>query len=419
MKVINTSKTPIYDQAGLILALQNFEESRFNRDFGEPELNKRYEKVDAYSVNLDFKKRLNKKNIINYGAEYVLNEVKSRGKTENIENGLEFDAQSRYPDGDWSSQCLYITSNHQIRSRWMTEFGMRYTLFDISTQFDTSLFSLPFNEANLSNNAISGSAGLLYELNTSTKINLNVSTGFRSPNIDDIGKIFDSEPGSLVVPNDNLEPEYVYNAEIGLNKIFHWFTVDLTAYYTILENALVRRDFTLNGMDSVDYQGELSKVQAIQNASESRIYGFNAGVKFNIGKVRITSKLNYQKGEDELEDGTISASRHVAPLFGSSHIIYRKGPLLFDLFANYSGEISYDDLAVEERGKPHLYAIDDNGNPYSPSWYTANIEVTADLDDDIQLTGGLYNITDQRYRTYSSGINAPGRNLVLTLRAAF
>ncbi len=49
---------------------------------------------------------------------------------------------------------------------------------------------------------------------------LNASTAFRAPNIDDIGKVFDSEPGSVVVPNETLKPEYAYGGELGLKLDF-------------------------------------------------------------------------------------------------------------------------------------------------------------------------------------------------------
>ncbi|HMO40105.1 MAG TPA: TonB-dependent receptor, partial [Saprospiraceae bacterium] len=37
----------------------------------------------------------------------------------------------------------------------------------------------------------------------------------------------------------------------------------------------------------------------------------------------------------------------------------------------------------------------------------------------LQLNVGVENLTDLRYRPYSSGITAPGRNLILALRARF
>lgn len=41
----------------------------------------------------------------------------------------------------------------------------------------------------------------------------------------------------------------------------------------MLSNAMVRRDFLLNGRDSILYSGEKSKVQALQNAAKATVYG--------------------------------------------------------------------------------------------------------------------------------------------------
>ncbi len=85
----------------------------------------------------------------------------------------------------------------------------------------------------------------------------------------------------------------------------------------------------------------------------------------------------------------------------------------------HSGGISYDNLAAEERGKDYLYAIDADGNPYSPSWATLNFKTLYQLSEQWAVSGGVENITDRRYRPYSSGIAAAGRNFVLSLRAVF
>ena len=55
------------------------------------------------------------------------------------------------------------------------------------------------------------------------------------------------------------------------------------------------------------------------------------------------------------------------------------------------------------------------GNPYSPSWYTLNLRTRYQINKSTQLSASLENITDQRYRTYSSGLAASGRNLIVAL----
>jgi hemoglobin/transferrin/lactoferrin receptor protein len=42
-----------------------------------------------------------------------------------------------------------------------------------------------------------------------------------------------------------------------------------------------------------------------------------------------------------------------------------------------------------------------------------------EVNQHIQVSGGIENITDQRYRPYSSGIAAAGLNFILSLKAMF
>ena len=93
--------------------------------------------------------------------------------------------------------------------------------------------------------------------------------------------------------------------------------------------------------------------------------------------------------------------------------------LKLDLFANFNGSITYNNLAPSERSKAYLYATDADGNPYSPSWFTINAKSNFEITEKINLTASLENITDQRYRVYSSGISSPGRNLILGLNYNF
>ena len=76
-------------------------------------------------------------------------------------------------------------------------------------------------------------------------------------------------------------------------------------------------------------------------------------------------------------------------------------------------------MAPSELEKPYLYATDDNGNPWSPGWFTLNFKFMYEILNKIEVTAGVENILDLRYRPYSSGIAAPGRNLITSLRVKF
>ena len=231
----------------------------------------------------------------------------------------------------------------------------------------------------------------------------NTSSAFRAPNIDDIGKVFDSEPGSVVVPNEKLRPEYAYGADLGLKlNIKNKVILDVNTYYTYLDNALVRRDYNLNGETEIIYDGELSNVQAIQNASKAWIYGLELGLQVNFNKaLKLTSQYNVIGGTEEDHDIEVPI-RHVAPNFGNTHFIWTANTFKVDVFANYNNELSFNQLAPSEIGKDYIYALDENGNPYAPSWYTLNIRTQYQINTSTTLTASLENITDQRYKPYSS-----------------
>ena len=314
-------------------------------------------------------------------------------------------------------------TNHQFK--WNDQFtlqtGLRYNITLLNAIFDTSFYPIPFTTTQINKGALSGSLGAVWRPSDTWVIRMNLGTGFRSPNVDDLGKVFDSEPGAVTVPNPDLRAEYVYNVDFGVAKVIGDIArIDVVAFYSLLDNAMVRRDYTLNGEESILYFGEESRVQAIQNAAVANVYGLQASIELRLSKKwMFMSDINYQKGEEELDDGSKSPSRHAAPFFGSGRINYRNNRLQLSLFMDFQAERNYEGLAQEERAKDEIYAKDEEGRNYSPRWYDLSLKARYQLNDHLWLNAGLENITDQRYRSYSSGVSAPGRNVVISLKAGF
>ncbi len=422
LHVAQKSGNRFYDKMKIAAAYQYFEESRNDRNFGSTTLERTKEQVDVYSINFDFEKKYGDKISMYYGLEYILNNVFSDGSQQNIETGNVTRAPSRYPDGStWQSIAAYFSINNNFSEKLRFQGGLRYNRIILYSQFDDEFFDFPFDEANIDTDAVTGTAGLSWLPNDILQWKLNFSTAFRAPNIDDVGKIFDSEPGSVVVPNPDLKPEYAYNAELGLSaNLGKKFSLDLATYYTYLDNALVRRDFNLNGETEILFGGELSNVQAIQNAARARIYGFEAGLKYQFtDQIEFASQYTFTGGEEELDDGAITPSRHVSPQFGNTSLTFNNKRLMVSAFANYNGTFDFEDLAPSQQNNDFLYARDENGNPYSPSWYTLNLRTKYHFTKKLTGIFSLENITDQRYRPYSSGIAGAGRNLIASLKYSF
>lgn len=423
LSISNHTDHAFYDVATLRFGLQYFQESRIDRNFSGGQrfrLRTQVEDVTAYSLNLDITKFVGPHRFY-YGAEVVLNDVQSNGSGIDIRTGAPLPVADRYPQSKWSSYAAYLNYQFRASEQVLVQSGARYNYFSNSSDFTRNLRFFPFNftTASLSNGALTGSLGVIYSPGDEWTLTLNGSTGFRAPNVDDIGKVFDQPLNTVVLPNPNLRAEYAYNGEIGITKLFgERAKFELVGYYTFLDGAMVRRNFQIDGRDSIFFDGSLKRAQAIQNAAFATVYGIQAALDLQLPLgFNFSSRLNWQIGTEEMDNGELSRSRHAAPLFGISRLGFSLPKLEAQFYVMYSGEVSFDNLNLEERDKPFIYARDENGQPFSPAWLTLNFKAMYQLSDVLTISTGIENLADVRYRPYSSGLVAPGRNFILSLRA--
>jgi hemoglobin/transferrin/lactoferrin receptor protein len=149
------------------------------------------------------------------------------------------------------------------------------------------------------------------------------------------------------------------------------------------------------------------------NADYAHLFGgsFSMEVFFS-SRISMKNSFSYTWGEDSFGD----PMRHAAPFFGSSHLNYSGEKYRIACYARFNGEISNANLSSSELEKPEIYAIDANGKPYSPAWWTLNLKSSVKLSKKFMLNAGLENILNKRYRPYSSGIVSGGRSLIFSLK---
>jgi hemoglobin/transferrin/lactoferrin receptor protein len=408
------SKSKFYDLSNIILAYQRLDEDRINRRFNSATRTSRFEDVSVYSFNADFVKNIDTTQKFFYGLESTHNDVMSTAFDDDIEAGVRAIAATRYPDGGskYSTFAAYISYVNKVKRKATLNLGARYNYTLANSQYnDTSFYSLPYTEIDFSNGALSGSAGITYKPTPQWKFNLVASTGFRNPNIDDYGKVFEKD-GFVVVPNDGLRPEYAYNGELSITKAFgdtQKVKLNGTVFYTLLDNAIVRRDFTLNGQDSLIYDGELARIQTNMNASQAVIYGYSATlVATPSPNWTFTTSINYTYGEDSEENVPLA---HIPPFFGRTSISFHKGKFHNMLYSMYNGWKRIEDYAGST-DNPSEATVDG-----TPSWYTINFRTSIDITNTFKAQFGIENILDRHYKQFASAISAPGRNFVVTLRA--
>jgi hemoglobin/transferrin/lactoferrin receptor protein len=394
------------------------EESRHDRRFNQTKLTSQIEKVQLFTLNADAEKSwANRwKSQLFYGAEVAYNFVNSTANAKDILTNVVSEAASRYPNhSKMITAAMYVMSQHTLHSKVRLTTGVRYNYYHLYAPFtDKRFFDFPFDKTSLNGSALNGNIGLNISLPKNFTINTLFSTGFRSPNVDDTGKIFDgSANGVIVVPNPTLTPEKTYNSELTLTKVFaQKVQFSLTGYYTHLADAMVTKSYTFNGQDSIEFNGQKSAVQAVQNTGKAYIWGIQALLKVEFSpSFWLQSTYHYSKGRD-LSDNT--SFRHVPPAYGMSSLHFKKSRYKISFEARYSAGFDLNELAPSEKAKTHIYRQDG-----SPSWYVFNLQSSTRIHNYLELNLALENLLDQHYRPYSSGISAAGRNLVVSLRGRF
>ena len=418
-------ETKFYDELKFGSSFQKFSESRNSRRFSNGFLKSREEELDIFSFNVDFFKKISENSNITYGLQMIENKVGSFAKSINISDLSETPISTRYPDNSsLKSMGLYINYKTKIIEDVFFQSGVRYSLTELKSDLSQNniYYDFIYENTTLENGAFVGGIGLSWVRNIYNNWKFNINTAFRSPNIDDLAKVFDSEPGSVVVPNPDLKPERSFGLEFGgYFRTKNNIELDFSSYVTYLYNSFIRDDFTLsNGVSEIIYDGELSQIQALQNSSKSFIYGIEFGINMFLNKnFRMKSQHNLIAGY-ELDDLPFGMPvRHIPPNYGNFHLIYNNGDFTIDTYLNYNSKISFNNLAESERAKPYMYALDENGNPYSPSWMTFNVRSKYSFSKMLNINFTVENITNKLYRPYSSGISAPGLNFIFSLSYAY
>ena len=397
-------------------SFQDIEESRISRKYNTTSKDFRFERVNVLGVNADLLHKQSNGEI-HLGAESYTNFVRSTAERLNIATSALSRITTRYSDGPtkMSYNALYLQQTKQLDAHWVLNDGIRFNLVQLDARFaDTTLMHFPFNKAIQNNTAVTGNLGVAYNGENGYRATAGLSSGFRSPNVDDLTKVFDTKTGYVVVPNKDLKPEYTYNAEINLSHTGNIASWGASVFYTWFNNAIVVSKYNWNGQDNIMYQNVLSAVYAPQNQASAKLYGFNLNGKLKLFyNTLLQGTYTYTKGT--YNNGTSSMPLdHIPPAYG--RVGLKKGADKFNVegYVLFNGwkHISDYNLNGEDN---ELYATPDG----MPSWMTVNFSSYYTPNKKLSLGLQIENIADKNYRYFASGISAVGRNFIVSCRLSF
>ncbi|MBS9767968.1 MAG: TonB-dependent receptor [Flavobacteriaceae bacterium] len=416
-------------------AYQNIKESRVQRKFGSLQRFYRKENVDVFSINGDFEPFIDDENAtLSYGFETTYNKVKSDayGKTLRVnghqiigfDNDKNFKVATRYPDAGstYGNGAFYLNYRQNLEEIITLNSGIRFSYTYLNAKWnDETFIKLPKKDLSINNVAFNYTLGGVYNPTSDWQINLVASSGFRSPNIDDIGKVREKN-GKVTLPNPYLKPEYAYNFELGTIKYFNDkdFKVTFTSYYTILKD-FITRDYIIsdNQKKKVIYDGQEGDAITNINKGNAYIFGGTLGFKGIITDHIFTkSFITYTYGRTKDTGRPLSS---IPPFYGRLELGYTND--IFDIIAywKFNARKKIEDTnLLEGIDNIEQTPLLSSSNYYgAPAWNTFNIRAKYEVSDELSLFFLAENLLDTHYKEFASSISAGGFNASLAMLLEF
>jgi hemoglobin/transferrin/lactoferrin receptor protein len=410
-------------------AFQKISESRIKRLFDSAFRTIQEEQVEVLSMSSIWKSSPFRGDGWKFeaGLDGQLNEVESTVKAQDpdgqdlVDPGFGGGLVTRYPNGGSNMRTFgAFTSAKRSLGEKEFHFGLRYSVTSFDARFlDTEAFQLPFSELQSENGALTGSIAADIPLGANVSSISSLSSGFRHPNIDDAAKVRE-KGGYVLVPNDSLNAEYLYS----LDESITWrhpssgLSVSVAGFVSLWTEIITPVHSTLYGpdslkIDSLEIDGDFSRIQRNENSGNAIIRGATFEVNYPIlENMNFKSSMNFTKGY--LLDSNNSPLAHIPPTFGKTSLEYSNKKWSLEAYALYCGAKNIDDY-----GPGSTDNIQEALETGTPSWWTLNLESHILINEHLHAQLGVSNIFDLHYKSFASGISAPGRGAYITLHAIF
>lgn len=389
LKVRIEKSNPLFNQINLIASLNNTLEDRNSQKNASLISSHERDKVNTANLSFEIFSDLSERWTANSGTEYYHDRIKSMRNTVDGQNGSLKMLRGLYPDNSSYVNTSVYSIHHLKFGRFNVEAGVRYNWLK------ASFVDMDLGQVRVSPNAFVWNTGANYSFN-SHHIYASLNTGYRAPNIDDMGTLgivdFRYE-----LPSYALKPEKSYNSEIGYKYDSRNWNFGLSVYHNKLNN-LINRIQTGQIIDGYNvYRKENTEEAVIKGVEGSFGWQANRRLLFDL-----FASFNHGQNLSRSEP-----LRRMPPFNGYASMKYVLNKFYI------KGELAWADnqsrLAQGDK--------DDNRIPFAgtPGWNALNFYSGYSLRS-VQLRLSAQNLFNADYRTHGSGINSVGRSLWLSLQ---
>ena len=333
----------------------------------------------------------NKNWTMNTGFDYYKDEIFSEAIETSSDINTQVIKRGLYPNGSiYKNSSLFNIHNLNFNKLNIVA-GLRYNFLHIQMN-ELTLGNIAINPAALVSNF-----GFNYQLNQHGFLFGSIATGYRAPNIDDLGSLgivdFRYE-----IPSYDLRPEKSLNTEIGYKYRSNKIDFSIAAFKMKLKDIIAR--VLVDGQVINGYN-----VYNKKNIESSYINGAEVNYTYLLSKyLTWYTNATYTYGQNETKNEPM---RRIPPLFGQNKISFVKKNKTLAISHQFAGK--QDRLAQGDK--------DDNriGKLGTPGWNIFNIDAGWQVKN-LSLNTSLINISNVQYKTHGSGVYGVGRAVNLTIQ---
>lgn len=370
---------------------QQIVDDRINRNFGSQLRRHERNSSDLFGLMASATKETGDGSWI-IGAEVYRDRVKSSRTEEDIASGLRQVVAPRFPDGSTVDQAaIFGNILRELGNRHTVSGGLRFSAID------TDLAGISTRQDDLS-----ADLGWIFDATEQTQLVANIGYGFRAPNVFDLGTLGERPGNRFNIPNPDLESERITQFDAGVRhhaQDWNFEFILFSLHYTDRIASVLTGGVTADGRDIVQ----------TRNVASADIRGVESSVNVNLSP-SVTAALiaNYLYGVQTETDRTENPADRIPPFNGRLSLRYQASQSLllepYFLFAGAQDRLSPRDVQ------------DVRINPSGTAgWVTANFAASWQAGERWQANARIENILDKKYRLHGSGIDASGRNLLLSL----
>jgi outer membrane receptor protein involved in Fe transport len=374
----------------MIASWQQNIEGRNSLKIGSNTLRKEKDKVSTLSFTTDVSSHFSDVWSANSGVELYRDKVNSTREDVNTQTSARSMLRGLYPDNSRYGNYSLYSLHHFAFNKWIIESGVRYNAFAINISDST------LGKVKLTPSSFVYNASILYKLTTSQSLYLTFNTGYRAPNIDDMGTLgivdFRYE-----IPTSNLASERSGNIEAGYKLQTKKLAATLSGYYMHLNNLITR--VKTEGQQINGYP-----VYRKENIDEGYIKGFETEIDYQpVSGWHLKGNVAYTHGQSLTKHEPL---RRIPPLNGRLASNYNRKRCLVSaelLFARKQDRLAQGDK-------------DDNRIPLggTPGWNVINFYAGYEFNK-VRVNSCFQNLLNEDYRTHGSGINGVGRSAWISL----